>query len=259
MIQLTHARDHLADAPASIRVLTINHPPEHRWNADTLEQLHQVLADLAREAAPPSLVITGSGPDWFCGGTLDSAVADDRVSLTQLARLYSQAFSTLRRYPSLTVAAVNGQARDEGISLALSCDLRVASAHALFGFDAPREGRVPMGGSSQLLPRLVGESATKRMMLCGLQWSAQQALAAGLVDAVSPGSPVVEALTWLTPAQAVRAQVVQAVRQLVEHARMRPLETGFAAERDWQAILAEDAGPDTSPAEHRGMPGNGVK
>jgi enoyl-CoA hydratase/carnithine racemase len=238
LIKLTPATDHLLDAPDSIQILTLDAPPENRWHGESLEQLHQVLGDLARQEHCPSLVITGSGSEWFCGGTLGSALGDARVPLSQLARLYSQAFATLRKYPALTVAAVNGQARDEGLALALSCDFRVAAPGAAFGFDAPRQGRFPMGGSTQLLPRLLGESVSKRMMLCGLEWGAEQALDNGLADEVSD-SPVAAAITLVTQAGGLNPVVVQGVRQLVEHARMRPLETGFAAERDWQNVLGD--------------------
>ncbi|MGM0569660.1 enoyl-CoA hydratase-related protein [Marinobacter sp.] len=238
MIELTPATDYVPEAPETIRVLTLHAPPENRWHSEGLEELHQVLGDLARESPCASLVITGSGSEWFCGGTLDSALSDARVPLSQLARFYSQAFSTLRKYPALTVAAINGQARDEGLAMALSCDFRVASGHAGFGFDAPRQGRFPMGGSTQLLPRLLGESISKRMMLCGLEWNPAQALEHGLVDQVNE-CPVAAAIALLAGAQGVNPLVVQGVRQLVEHARMRPLETGFAAERDWQNALGE--------------------
>lgn len=238
MIKLSPASDHVPGAPDNVRVLTLDGPPQHRWTGETLEQLHRILGDLARETPCPALVLTGTGTGWFCGGTLDSALGDARVPLSQLARLYSQGYASLRRYPALTVAAINGQARDEGVALALSCDFRVASTGARFGFDAPRQGRLPMGGSTQLLPRLLGESVSKRMLLCGLEWGSDQALAAGLVDEVVE-APVTGAMTLLSRADGLNPLVVQGVRQLVEHARMRPLETGFAAERDWQASLAE--------------------
>lgn len=238
MIKLTLATDHLADAPETIQILTLDAPPGNCWQSDGLEQLHEVLAGLARGERCPPLVITGSGSDWFCGGTLGSALTDARVPLSQLARLYSQAYATLRKYPALTVAAVNGQARDEGVALALSCDFRIASAGARFGFDAPRQGRFPMGGSTQLLPRLLGESVSKRMMLCGLEWDATQALDSGLVDDVAE-SPLAAAIELIARSEGLNPLIVQGVRQLVEHARMRPLETGFAAERDWQNVLGD--------------------
>ncbi|WP_417548657.1 enoyl-CoA hydratase-related protein [Marinobacter segnicrescens] len=238
MIKLTPATDYKSDAPETICVLTLDAPPENRWHGDSLEQLHHVLGNLARQSPCPSLVITGSGSDWFCGGTLESALTDARVPLSQLARLYSQACATLRKYPALTVAAINGQTRDEGVALALSCDFRVASGHTRFGFDAPRSGRFPMGGSTQLLPRLLGESVSKRMLLCGLEWGSAQALEGGLVDEVND-SPVAAAITLAASTEGLNPLVVQGIRQLVEHARMRPLETGFAAERDWQATLGE--------------------
>ena len=240
LFRVTFASDYITGAPDSIRVLVLEGSPEHRWCGPALEQLHQTLTALAREQPRPALVIAGEGSEWFCGGTHNDALVDAAVSHSQLARLYSQAFASLRRYPALTAAAINGQARDEGVALALSCDFRMATDQARFGFDAPRLGRMPMGGSTQLLPRLVGESVSKRMMLCAMEWDGAEALAGGLVDELSP-SPVAVAIEWVARADGLNPEVVQGVRQLVEHARMRPLETGFAAERDWQ-VAPDDHG-----------------
>ncbi len=248
MIHVTHARDHMPGAPENIRVLTLALPPENRWSAESLEFLHRTLTDLARETPCPALVVTGSGADWFCGGTLESAVTDAQVPLSQLARLYSQAFAALRRYPALTVAAINGRARDEGVALALSCDFRAAAKHAHFGFDVAMRGGIPMGGTTQLLPRLLGESVSKRMLLCGLEWDAEQALANGLVDSADD-EPITAAVELISPSLGIQPLVVQGIRQLVEHARMRPLETGFAVERDWQVSLLKKEGNDDSDRE----------
>ena len=238
MIKLSSVSDTVPGAPEHIQLLTLDSPPENGWNGDALDELHDLLGGLARKSPSPPLVVTGAGAEWFCGGTRDSVLTDARASLSQLGRLYSKAFAALRKYPALTVAAINGRTNDEGLALALSCDFRVASDTAVFGINAPTEGRFPMGGTTQLLPRLVGESISKRMMLCGLTWTAETALQHGLVDEIS-ANPVAAAVDMLAPAKSLDPVVVQGIRQLVEHARMRPLETGFAAERDWQNTMEE--------------------
>lgn len=242
MFSVTDARELTDQAPEGVAVIDLALPEHNAWHAGALEAFALELTSQANTRKWRALIISGGEDSHFCSGTAADA---DRslVALTRLARIYSQAFSALRRYPGLIVAAINGATSDEGLALALCCDFRVSSPAAEFGFSPMSRNRIPMGGSTQLLPRLVGESLAKRMMLCGHRLNAEQALACGLVDEVVASDQRQDLLTrsvaLVAPSCDHDPVVVHGVRQLIEHARMRPLETGFAAERDWQATLAD--------------------
>lgn len=236
MHPVTDIRECLPDAPSGIALLSVA-SVEH-WSDNELEAFGSGLRQQSQENSWRALILrmeTGGRPQ------ADHSADGSGVALSRRARLYSQAFSTLRNYPGLVVAAMAGEVLDESLALALSCDFRIAAQGTEFGFSDPGRNRIPMGGSTQLLPRVVGESLAKRMMLCGHRLGIDQGLSSGLLDdtVLSAGQLLERGVGLVAPSCELDPVVVNGVRKLIEHARMRPLETGFAAERDLQAALAE--------------------
>lgn len=238
-----------------LAIISLTGGPENRWCEASLVGFNDHIMTLTRENKVRTLIITGnaaevagdrSGP-WFCGGLdTDAFNLGDPLAGANVARLFTQAFGNLRRFGGVTIAAINGHAHNEGLALALNCDFRLATGEAIFQLNAGSEGLLPFGGSTQLLPRLVGESWAKRMLLMEVPVSAAQARSLGLIDEVCDGEGKGDLMSTAEQwAAAVRRQSPMATRagkQLVEHARMRPLETGFAAEREWQVHIMESLG-----------------
>jgi 2-(1,2-epoxy-1,2-dihydrophenyl)acetyl-CoA isomerase len=88
--------------------------------------------------------------------------------------------------PKLVVAAVNGPAAGAGMSLALACDLRIASEHATFSQSFAQIGLYPDFGATFFLPRLVGLSRASELFYTAERLSAQEALRAGILYGVFP-------------------------------------------------------------------------
>jgi 2-(1,2-epoxy-1,2-dihydrophenyl)acetyl-CoA isomerase len=103
-----------------------------------------------------------------------------------LERHYAPIVQLLADMPKPTVALVNGIAAGAGVSLALACDLRVASSAASFKLAFSGVGLVPDAGATWNLPRLVGLSTAMRMALLDDPVKADEALAIGLVSRVFP-------------------------------------------------------------------------
>jgi 2-(1,2-epoxy-1,2-dihydrophenyl)acetyl-CoA isomerase len=103
-----------------------------------------------------------------------------------LERHYAPIVQLLADMPKPTVALVNGVAAGAGVSLALACDLRVASSAASFKLAFSGIGLVPDAGATWNLPRLVGLSTAMRMALLDDPVKADEALAIGLVSRVFP-------------------------------------------------------------------------
>jgi 2-(1,2-epoxy-1,2-dihydrophenyl)acetyl-CoA isomerase len=103
-----------------------------------------------------------------------------------LERHYAPIVQLLADMPKPTVALVNGIAAGAGVSLALACDLRVASSAASFKLAFSGVGLVPDAGATWNLPRLVGLSIAMRMVLLDDPVKADEALAIGLVSRVFP-------------------------------------------------------------------------
>jgi enoyl-CoA hydratase len=157
------------------------------------ERLAQELADacgsIYEDDSILVTVLTGAEDKSFCTGT------DSRVSPLggwEGARPLVAGFVASLNCP--VIAAINGDALDQGLELAMACDIRIAAETAHFGLSIS-SGVVPCDGGTQRLPRLVGKGKALEMMLAGEIIDAREALRIGLVNrVVSPGEliPVVK-------------------------------------------------------------------
>ena len=110
---------------------------------------------------------------------------------------FAAALGALAAVPRATIAAVNGYALGGGLELALACDFRVCAEDSRFGLPEVLLGVIPGGGGTQRLPRLIGSSRAKELIMTGRQVRAEEALAIGLVNRVVAPDYVLEAaLTW---------------------------------------------------------------
>ncbi|ROT99609.1 enoyl-CoA hydratase [Marinobacter sp. R17] len=239
------------------------------WSDASLDAFYRDVQSLDRRQDVRGLVIEGQPGQPFSHG-VDLALFHEgsKTAGAGVNREFGLAFNALRRFPGVSAAALTGDAADAGLECALCCDFRIAEPSVRLSMVPARYGLVPVGGGSQLLPRLVGEVWAKRLLLCGETVNAETALAIGLVDAISePGQASELASDWVRRSFRQGPQAVRATKQLIEHARMRPLETGFAAERDWmvelqgtaeqiEGIQAADAGRTPHWPDHEGEGGD---
>ena len=94
--------------------------------------------------------------------------------------------AALAKLPMPTIAVLNGDALAHGLEFAMGADLRIASANARLGMGSISDCGFPYDGGTQRLPRLVGPGMARDMLLTGRVLTAQEALAAGLVNRVEP-------------------------------------------------------------------------
>lgn len=156
----------------------------NRVNLEMAAELREACTLLAADDALRVVVLTGTGPVFSTGREVppDAAAIGSMQAARSIASL---------RVPVLV--ALNGDASDHGLELALAADLRLAAPDARFWFSAPAEGMFPLDGGTQRLPRLVGPAWAQDMLLTGRQLAANEALAIGLVNRVSePGGTVLQ-------------------------------------------------------------------
>jgi enoyl-CoA hydratase len=126
-------------------------------------------------------VITGAG-DVFCSGGEIKHVEVSSVGEEISTRVSASESIASLNHP--TLAAINGEAIGEGLEIALSCDLRLASDQARFGLPQIINGRIPVNGGTQRLPRIVGKGKALEMVLTGEVIDARTAFEIGLVNKV---------------------------------------------------------------------------
>lgn len=132
------------------------------------------------------IIITGAGEKAFCSGDVRHlGRRDSNTGRAHMRRMGLLAW-VMRTCGKPIIAAVNGYSIGGGHELHLMCDITIAAEHAKFGQTGPRVGSVPVWGATQLLSRHVGEKRAREILFFCRQYTAQQALTMGLVNAVVP-------------------------------------------------------------------------
>lgn len=176
-----------------IRTMTLNRPdrknaiPPDGWNLMKNAFLDFEMSDNR------VLIVTGAGGE-FCSGADLSPDPQDLAALQTMAgrrermQIVGSAADALHRISKPTIAAVDGVAAGAGLSLALGCDVVVATTLARFSALFVRRGLVVDFGGTWLLPRLVGLQKAKELSLSGRTVPAAEAYEMGLVTRlVEPG------------------------------------------------------------------------
>jgi enoyl-CoA hydratase len=128
-------------------------------------------------------------------------------------RVGHRVFDRLTVLPQPTIAQIHGLAFGGGLELALACDLRIASADAVFAMPEVQVGAVPGWGGTRRLVRLIGPARTKQMVFRALRVDAATALAWGLVD------EVVAADALAAHAEAIAQEIAQGASGAVRIAK----------------------------------------
>ncbi len=162
-----------------------------RLTDDLREELVQVLLAVQDDDSIRVVVISGHD-EVFCHG-FDArqrlALKEDGAGFERLLPEIDagrRIVSLIHEMPKPVLAMVNGAATGTGFSLALACDIRIASDHANFTPDTVRRGMHPQWGATYFLPRLVGTGRAMELLLTGRRVEAQEALEMGLVQELVP-------------------------------------------------------------------------
>ena len=176
-----------------IGTLTLERPDSlNAMSPEMIFELTLAAGWLADQAPLRALIVTGAGErafssggdvNWFKGGVDDPEI-DLPANVRRGAELLHQAIVDFRRIPYPVVGAVNGVAAGAGFSLALMCDIRIASTNAAFVCAYGRIGASPDGGMTYFLPRVVGPDTALQLLLNDPLLSAEQALEMGIVSKV---------------------------------------------------------------------------
>ncbi|HEU5085539.1 MAG TPA: enoyl-CoA hydratase/isomerase family protein, partial [Acidimicrobiales bacterium] len=177
-----------------IVTVTLNKPQKKNAVDPTMwVEMARIWDDIARNPRRDrAVVVTGAGGDFCSGADLWLPPGEEPPHQLTAMRAVSAAIQGLHDLPQPTIAKVPGVAAGAGCSLALACDLIVAGDRARFAEIFPKRGLALDGGSSWLLPRLVGLHRAKELAFFGDIVSAADAEAMGLVNRVVPDAELDE-------------------------------------------------------------------
>jgi 3-hydroxyacyl-CoA dehydrogenase len=219
-------------------VLVIDNPPVNALSPALWDALDANVARAVADAAVDAIVLMGAGSTFIAGG--DIKMFDTLRTTADSMKRSESTHAILRRLedcPKPLVAAIQGNALGGGNEVAMACHYRVVSADAKIGQPEVLIGLIPGAAGTQRLPRLIGPELAIRMCTGGKAISAQEALAAGLIDEIANGDLRAEAIRFAA-ARAARGET-RKTREL----RYRILDSARArsAAETSRATLAKTA------------------
>ena len=193
--------DLLTEVKDRVLYLTLNRP--EKLNAMSAEMMGGLIDNLTRAATNPeigAIVVTGAGRGFCSGGDIggmrernenaggDAGAAQTIEDRVAGLRRGEEASLMLHEMPKVTIAAVNGPAAGAGLSVAMACDIRIASDAARFGTAFAKVGFSGDYGGTWSLTHLVGSAKARELYFLADVIDANEALRIGLVNRVVPAA-----------------------------------------------------------------------
>jgi 2-(1,2-epoxy-1,2-dihydrophenyl)acetyl-CoA isomerase len=238
----------LVEREGGVETVTLNRPDAlNSFNAAMKRELLEILKAAARDADVRCLVLTGAGRAFSAGQDLKEREAPGATDLAEeLRERYNPIVRAIRRLEKPVVAAINGVAAGAGCSLAIACDILIASEKASFIAVFTKVGLVPDTGSSWFLPRLVGYARAAEMVFTADPLDAVKAERIGLVNRVVPADRLMPEAHELAQRLASAPPLALA---LAKRALNRALESDLDSALDHEAQLQGIAGRSRDHAE----------
>ncbi len=214
--------------------VVIDRPEVHNaFRPETIKEMIDAFARIRDDAPIGCVLLTGAGDKAFCSGgdqrykDRGGYVGSDGLARLNVLDLQRQ----IRSLPIPVIALVNGYAIGGGQVLQMVCDLAIAGDNAIFGQVGPQVGSFDAGFGIGLLARLVGDRKAKEIWFLCRRYSADEALAMGLVNKVVPPAELeAEGVAWADEILAMSPTA------------LRFLKSAFLVATDGLAGLQEFAG-----------------
>jgi 2-(1,2-epoxy-1,2-dihydrophenyl)acetyl-CoA isomerase len=219
----------------AVAIVTLADPATmNAAGVDTAAELQHAFRAADADGEVRAIVLTGEGRGFCSGANLSGGGmggGGPRDAGSSLQTVYNPLVTYVREMTTPLVTAVNGAAAGVGCSLALLGDLVVAAESAYFLQAFRRIGLVPDGGSTYLLPRLIGRARAMEMAMLGERVPAAQALQWGLVNRVVPDAELMAEAMKVAVALATGPASLGLTRKLM----------WAALDADWNTQLYQEA------------------
>lgn len=189
----------LYEVKEEVAWVTLNRPARRNSLSDELIQsLSQCLAEADGRREVRVVVLTGAGEKAFCagadlaGGVASAAQEEGLLGTHYGRRIFTDLLLQMQRLGKPIVGRINGHALGGGLGLALSCDIAIASEKAKLGTPEAKIGLFPMM-IMPLIFRHIGRKRGLEMILTGQRLSAEEAVAAGMLNRAVPAEELDEA------------------------------------------------------------------
>lgn len=233
---------HLQDGP--IATVTLSRPElSNRVSLEMATELREVCQAIQADENIRLVILTGEGDQFSVGREAlpeDLSGSPASVSLDWLKGI--QAASAIAAIQVPVIVAVNGDAMDHGLELAIAGDIRVALSGSKFGLTDLAAGAFPWDGATQRLPRLVGPAWARDMILTSRIIDATEALAIGLVNRVVDSGRLIEETRILAESiLAGGAIAARYAKEAINQGADLTLDQGLRLEADLNVLLQSTA------------------
>ena len=227
-------------SPPVARVTLARPLEKNRINVEMAEEIRLACGAIGEDDSLGVVVFTGSGECFSVGRSVfvsDTPASGGVDAASQWLGRHRVA-DAVASLPIPVLVALNGDALDHGLELALAGDLRIASEGAKFGLTHVPAGAMPWDGGTQRLPRLVGPAWARDLVLTGRTIDAAQALTIGLVNGVEPAERL-EAVVEETVQGILAGGPIAAryAKEAVKKGMDLTLSQGLGLEADLNVIL----------------------
>jgi 3-hydroxyacyl-CoA dehydrogenase len=220
MAKITQSVD--LETRGRVAVLTVDNPPVNALSQHVRKGLHDGIRQATADGAVQAIVIACAGRTFIAGADItEFGKPPAEPSLHSVLDLIEGSSKPV-------VAAIHGTALGGGLEVTLACHYRVGAKAARFGLPEVKLGILPGAGGTQRLPRVVGVEKGLSMMVSGDPIGADEALKAGLIDAIVDGDLAAAGVTFAE-------QVLDEKRPL---RKIRDLDDKLAAVRGKPEVFA---------------------
>jgi enoyl-CoA hydratase/carnithine racemase len=215
------------DLTDRIATITFNRPDRlNAINVEMRDDFSKLFDELQLNDEIGVIIFTGEGRAFSAGGDIEYFERDWKTTefRAENHRL-TQFFDELELIEKPVLAAINGPCTGAGLQITLSCDIRIASEQAEFGFRENNIGLIPGAGGCSRLVKLIGYGKAKELVFTGEMIEAREAERIGLVNRVVPHD-----------------ELMSSTRQLAEHLLTRaPQALGLAKRLLWHSVTSDFA------------------
>lgn len=222
-----------------IALVTMDRPPVNAVNAQFLEEMMRVFDTLTDQDEVRVAILTGAGKVFCAGADLKARVAHapQPGEFWQHSRRAREAFHSILECRVPVIAAINGPALGAGLGIVASCDLLLASEHAVLGLP---EINVGLLGGGRHAMRLFPHSTARRLMFTGRRLSGSELYRLGVVEECVPADTLIDAARALAAEIASKSPVaVRLAKHAMNTIEFMSLRDGYRFEQNMTGELGK--------------------
>ena len=209
-----------------------------------LPRIAQAIDEGLRDASTKAIVLTGAGRFFSAGADINAfqkSIEDNDAPelIRELTGVLHPLLQRIRTSSTIVVAALNGVSAGGGLGLALACDARVGTDDARMAASYAGMGLSPDGGTTWLLPRLVGEQRARRFFMGNEIWSGREAHDYGAIDVLVDADSLLETAIGMAT---MWSSWGQHTKEATKHLLHVQSENEFSTHLDHERTLIEAAG-----------------